>query len=577
MVIRVIGVEARLDSTLERPGVDLVDGVGVLVTAAADRKERLAVGADLPVARPIPEADETDRRVVVGFEFRDDLVGVDAVAKARGLVRREVHLLAERLVSPPPRRFLPFVFALVHALYRRHESRTDQAPVRHEVPNRSTLIAGCRTGLLPGDTIGVTANAEGRERYQRLAIGLAAAANKGRVILMGTAMSVYIGQVGTPFAVSLVFTVYWFGLMVFSPVAGAIADVTGRRRGVLVGTALCSTLAILPLTVVDGVWGPLAFRGLFAVFAAGFLPVMLAIVSERGGDAARGQSLGFFNSTQAVGFTLAQFFAGVLLGLVAPWALYLVVAAVSAVVVLAAVFVADPTPPTTTDRPTLAELGREVKHRLLPAPEDRAHLESHGLKWLYVAVLLRNMTVLGTSSLLPIYLLGEIGVSAFVMGILLAINPAAQMLFMYLFGYVADAAGRKPLVVYGMAAAGVHALIVTAAVVPASLFVRAAVVALAFLLLAAAYSSETTGTYAFIGDIAPEARESELMGLHSTARGFGGVIGPPLIGGLATLFSYEVAFASGSLLAFTATALVARFLVESYRTPVSPPGASPED
>ena len=424
----------------------------------------------------------------------------------------------------------------------------------------------------------MTANAGRRERYQRLVIGVAAAANKGRAILMGTAMAVYIGQVGTPFAVSLVFTVYWFGLMVFSPVAGAVADVTGRRRAVLVGTAGLSTLAIVPLTVVDGVWAPLAFRGLFAVFAAGFLPVMLAVVSERGGSESRGQSLGFFNSTQAIGFTLAQFFAGVLLGLVAPWVLYIVVAAVSACVAVAAVFVEDPTETERKEEsPTLAELVEEIKRRLLPAPEDRAYLDSHGLKWLYLAVLGRNMTVLGTSSLLPIYLVGEIGVSAFVMGILLAINPAAQMLFMYVFGRVADVAGRKPLVVYGMAGAGVHALIVTSAVLPSSVFLRAVVVGGSFLVLAAAFSAETTGTYAFIGDVAPEERESELMGLHSTARGLGGVVGPPLIGGLATLVSYEVAFASGSLLAFGATALVARYLVESVGTPSSVGRVSPED
>ncbi|WP_254546892.1 MFS transporter [Halomarina pelagica] len=411
----------------------------------------------------------------------------------------------------------------------------------------------------------MTANENRRERIQRFAIGVAAAANKGRAVLMGTAMAVYIGQVGTPLAVSLVFTVYWFGLMVFSPVAGAVADVTGRRRAVLVGTALLSTLAVLPLVVVDGVRELLAFRGLFAVFAAGFLPVMLAIVSDRGGAEARGQSLGFFNSTQAVGFTLAQFFAGVLLGLVAPWTLYLVVAAVSASVAVAVVFVRDPTPPN-AGSPTLAELTAEVRTRLLPARADRDHLANNGLKWLYVAVLLRNMTVLGTSSLLPIYLVGEIGVTEFVMGTLLAINPAAQMLFMYLFGHVADASGRKPLIVYGMAGAGVHALIVTAAVVPASVPVRAVVVAASFLVLAAAYSSETTGTYAFIGDVSPEERGSELMGLHSTARGLGGVVGPVVVGGLATLFGYEVAFVSGSLLAFAATALVARSLVESYPT-----------
>lgn len=401
------------------------------------------------------------------------------------------------------------------------------------------------------------------ERVQRMAIGLAAAANKGRAILMGTAMSVYIGRVGTPFEVSLVFTVYWFGLMAFSPVAGAVADVTGRRRAVLVGTALLSTLAIVPLTVVDGVWGPLAFRGLFAVFAAGFLPVMLAVVSERGGKTGRGQSLGYFNSMQAVGFTAAQFLAGVLLGLVAPEVLYLFVAGVSAVVVVAGAFVSDPSPSADSSA-SLGEVAGEVRRRLLPAKGNRGHLGRNGLRSLYVAVLLRNMTVLGISSLLPIYLLAEVGVSEIVMGVLLAINPAAQMGFMYLFGRVADGWGRKPLIVAGMAGAGAHALVMAAAVVPGTALLRATVAAGGLLLLAAAYSAETTGTYAFIGDIAPTSRESELMGLHSTFRGFGGMVGPALIGLAATVTTFETAFAAASLLAFVGTALVGWRLVESY-------------
>lgn len=412
--------------------------------------------------------------------------------------------------------------------------------------------------------------------WQKLAIGAAAAANKGRGVLMGTAMAVYVGRIGTPFEVSLVMAVYWFGLMVFSPVAGAIADVTGRRRGVLIGTAALSTLSILPLTVVGGVWPQIGFRGLFAIFAGGFLPVMLTIVSERGGATGRGQSLGFFNSTQAIGFTLAQFLAGILLGLVAPWALYLFVAAVSATVVVAGLFIEDPTPPV-EGSPTLAEVTSEVKTRLFPATGDREHLRTNGLSWLYVAVLVRNMTVLGISSLLPVYLLGQVGVSEFVMGTLLAINPAAQMVFMYLFGRVADGWGRKPLIVGGMAGAGAHALILAAALVPGTTLLRAAVAATGMFVLAAAYSAETTGTYAFIGDIAPEARESELMGLHSTFRGFGGMAGPAVVGLVATVTSFVTAFAAASLLAFGGTVLVAWQLVESYDEASAPVGVVPED
>jgi MFS family permease len=162
------------------------------------------------------------------------------------------------------------------------------------------------------------------------------------------------------------------------------------------------------------------------------------------------------------------------------------------------------------------------------------------------------------------------------MGVLLAINSAAQMGFMYLFGRVADGWGRKPLIVAGMAGAGAHALVMAAAVLPGTVPLRAVVAGGGLFVLAAAYSAETTGTYAFIGDIAPTTRESELMGLHSTFRGFGGMAGPALIGSLATVTSFETAFAAASLLAFGGTGLVAWRLVESYGDPDVPPGVAPE-
>jgi fucose permease len=117
--------------------------------------------------------------------------------------------------------------------------------------------------------------------------------------------------------------------------------------------------------------------------------------------------------------------------------------------------------------------------------------------------------------------------------------------------------------------------VMAAAVLPGTVPLRAVVAGSALFLLAAAFSAETTGTYAFIGDIAPTARESELMGLHSTFRGFGGMVGPPIIGFVATVTSFETAFAAASLLAFGGTTLVGWRLVESYResgpsTPVAP-------
>jgi MFS family permease len=428
-------------------------------------------------------------------------------------------------------------------------------------------------------------------RFDRLVVAIAAASRFAAGILMGTGLAFYVGEAGgSASLVGAVTTAYFLGMMLFSPFWGAVADVTGRRRAVMVVTGLAATAAVLPLLVVPGLdttvtLGPLSFSGvylpigtraLYAVFAVGFSPVMLAVASEKGGEEGRGKSLGFYNSARAVGFTGGQLAVGLLLGLLAPTGLYLVIAVVSLVSTVAAAFVTDPTP-TPDERPTAGTVLGEVRRRLLPAAEDRKHLQTNGLRWLYVALALRNTTVIGVMGLMPVYLPARLGLTEFQMGALLAINPAAQAVFMLVFGRIADRAGRKPLIVGGMVGSGAFAVIAGAAALVPSTLGRLLLGCFAFVVIAAAFSAMTTGALAFIGDVAPPERESELMGLRSTAKGVGGVVGPLVLGGLATLTSYEMSFAVGSALALVAAGMTYVALTESRPGSVTPDGVVPSD
>jgi len=442
------------------------------------------------------------------------------------------------------------------------------------------------------------------DRSQWLLLATAAVSRFGGGVLMGTAMAVYVGREGSPLAVSAVATAYFAGLMLASPVWGAVADVTGRGRAVMVVTGTLATLAAAPLAVADGVWLPVGLRGLYAVFAAGFAPVALAIASERGGESGRGRSLGTFNSARSGGFAGGQFVAGLLLGAVARPELYLVVAGLSAVSTVAAAALVDPSgdsgpsggtdgavaadggeePADADDRPTRAELAREVRTRLFPAAGDRGHYRTNGLRWLYVALAVRNVTVLGVMALMAPYLVDIVGVAEAVMGALLAVNHGTQVAAMYLLGVAADRVGRKPLIVVGMAGSGAFAVLAAAAIVPGATagvlgvagpawlgtgLARVLAAGGALFVLGVSFSAMTTGAVAFIGDVAPAGRESELMGLRSTAKGLGGVVGPTLVGGVATLAGYPAAFVLASTLAFAAAGLAGLALVESRPTGAS--------
>lgn len=61
------------------------------------------------------------------------------------------------------------------------------------------------------------------------------------------------------------------------------------------------------------------------------------------------------------------------------------------------------------------------------------------------------------------------------------------------------------------------------------------------------------------------------MGLRTTSRGIGGVTGPLLVGGLATVVGYRLTFFVASALPFIGAAIVAVKLVESNVTDHSLP------
>ena len=376
-------------------------------------------------------------------------------------------------------------------------------------------------------------------------------------------MAVYVGREAAPFAVAMVLAAYSFGTLLFAPVWGAIADITRRRRPILVGTGALATLSVLLLSVIEEIWLSIVLIALYAAFAAGFLPLLLTLVSEHGGATGRGRAIGSFNSAKSLGATGGRLVAGVLLTLLASTSFFLIVAAGSFVATIAVALVDDPAADG-RPLPSWRTLLAEVRRRIVPVGDGRAALTTNGLHWLYLAHGLRNMTISGLLSLMPIYLIAVVGTSEAEMGFLLGLGAALQILFMYGFGRIVDARGRKSLVVYGMIGSGVFALIMAAATLPSGLLFREAIVGSGFLVRAIAVSAIFAGSYAFIGDVAPSGRESELMGMLSTVKGIGGVLGPLLFGVIATVSGYETAFAGASVLALAASAFVVKGVIESY-------------
>lgn len=253
--------------------------------------------------------------------------------------------------------------------------------------------------------------------------------------------------------VSLAYATFSLGLLVFTPIWGAIADITGRRRAVLVGTGLLSAVAVAPLAFRVSIPLQIACRGLFAIFAAGFQSTILTLVSESGGTADRGRSVGFYNSARSVGSIGGRLFVGYLIGVLIPTDLYLVVVALGLMGGVLTVFLHDPTPAANVSL-TLSRLSSEIRRRAVPRKENAALFRENGLGWLYIGIALRNMTEKGFVSVVPVFLVADVGLSEFTMGAVLAVSPAVRIVSMYGFGRLSDEIGRKSSLSEGSVAAG---------------------------------------------------------------------------------------------------------------------------
>lgn len=381
--------------------------------------------------------------------------------------------------------------------------------------------------------------------------------------LFGTAVTVYLGRAASPLVLTVSFSLFSLGLLLFAPVWGALADVTGRRKAVLVATAAGSALAIAPLAVSVSVPLQVACRALYAVFIAGFQSVVLTVVSETGGRDRRGRSIGFYSSAQSVGDIAGRLLVGYLIGVLLPTGVYGLVAGLGVLTTLLALFVADPTDTPERDG-SAREVAAEFRRRLVPRREHLDVLGERGLGWLYLGLGLRNVTQKGLSAVLPVYLVSSVGMSSVAMGAVLAVSPVVRVGSMYALGRLSDRTGRKRLIVAGLTGSGVQCLLFVAALLPAAAFARVGVTAAAQVVHALTFSALVAGGVAFIGDVAPPNRESELMGLRSTARGVGGVVGPLVVGAVATVTDYPTAFVAVTGISFVAAVLVARNLVESH-------------
>jgi MFS family permease len=173
------------------------------------------------------------------------------------------------------------------------------------------------------------------------------------------------------------------------------------------------------------------------------------------------------------------------------------------------------------------------------------------------------------SPFLALYMNQELGVSMTLVGLVLLVAGVAGAAGSFIGGVIADARGRRNVMVFAMIARSLTFVALAAIItVMPELWLMSAVLALNFF-LGGAFDPANN---AMVADVVEPARQLEAYGLLRVAWNLGFAIGPA-IGGLIVAFSYNLAFLASAAVSMIAAMIVLLFLKESY---VPKPGAKRE-
>src|SRR6266702_502354 len=329
-----------------------------------------------------------------------------------------------------------------------------------------------------------------------------------------------------PELVGLIFAASTITGVFFKLPSGALSDVLGRKRMMVLGALFFAAPPFVYPFVYDP-WSLLALRFVHGFATAIFSPVASAYVAGLG-ETARGARLGWFSSANDVGATGGPLVGGFVLYFTTSYSpTYLLVGALGVLTLLVVLLLPD------VDRPT-----REVKTLGARAAEFRQGLaEVLRTPPIFVAAGIEAVMYLGYGAFLgflPIYA-KKVGLNDAEIAIVLGAQLALAMVAKPITGRVSDRVGRIPVIIIG--------LLLCAAALP--LIFRSENLSTFVLfapLLGLGVGAVTPVTNALIADLASTRRLGAAMGVFGTIWDIGEAAGPIIAGFLIGGLGYASTF-----------------------------------
>jgi len=353
-----------------------------------------------------------------------------------------------------------------------------------------------------------------------------------------------------PSAIGLTIALYGLARFLFAVPSGRLADRIGRRGTLAVGGVVTVAGNVLCAIAPEYV----LFLGARFIAGAGAALILTAaqiVLADISTPAQRGRLMGIYSGVFAFAVGAGPYPGGVLaehFGLNAPFLAY---AALAGVVALIAWLRIPETRGASLARVSVAEL---------PSFAQQIRLMSMSTGFLLVSLIGFAAAVARTGAVfnvIPLMVTDRMGLAPDQIGLGLSLVSLFGLLLAYPSGALVDRFGRKAVIVPATLVSGVAAALF--AVVPSFAWYLAACAIWGFAL---GITSDAPGAYA--ADTAPPGMNAAVMSTYRMLSDAGYVLGPVLLGLIATSAGAPVALAVAGALLVISAVLFGRLAPETY-------------
>ena len=334
-------------------------------------------------------------------------------------------------------------------------------------------------------------------------------------------------------AATFVITAFAVMRLLAAPPTGLLVQRLGERK-IYVSGVLIVALSTAACAFAQTYWQLLAFRALGGVGSTMFFVSALGLMIRMSPADARGKVAGMFSGAFLVGSVagpvVGSLTAG--LGLSAPFVIYGILLLIAAAVVLISLRHSPLAAPADPDEPTVT-VRVALRHRAYRA----ALLSNFATGWSLFGL---------RFALVPLFVSEVLDHSAGMAGLALAAFAVGNVSVVMYSGRLSDRIGRRPLLIAGLALAGIStAVLGLASSLPA--FLAGALVA------GAASGIFNSPQQAAVADIIGKARGGTAIAAFQMMSDFGSIVGSLGVGVIAQQLSFGWAFAiSGAILLIAA-------------------------